>query len=312
MARPPLEVLRKLDEQIVDCYDPALGLTLPEQIAWAVSVVRRIDDGGGDEEDAGAIWLRLLTALLRDPAAPRLRTLILADWTEHAYDPWDVAYEEGDPLPLMKRHAGRLAGLERLHVGAFPGELPPARGVCQGIAAALAKLPALQRLDLHGAQGWTLVPAAGHPRLRTLVMHVGEADDDPLAALIAAPFPALERLDLWLGPGVAEDLDEEEFAAALASERLPGLRDLSLRGFESSTLLDGLVGQAPALTTLTITHTPELGDEGLARLLEAPWLPRLRRLELRGTGVSAELVAELAAQGPEIVGGDGGEAPLTA
>ena len=51
-------------------------------------------------------------------------------------------------------------------------------------------------------------------------------------------------------------------------------------------------------------YTPELGDEGLARLLAAPWLPRLRRLELRGTGVSAELVAGLAAQGPESVGGD--------
>lgn len=304
MAGSPIEVLRTLDDQIVDCYDPALGLTLPEKIAWAVSVVRRPDDGGADEDDAGATWLRLLTALLRDPGAPRLRTLILADWTEHASDPWDVAYEEGDPLPLMKRHAGRLAGLERLHIGAFPGELPPARGVCQGIGPALAKLPGLQRLDLHGAQGWELVPAAGHPRLRTLVMHVDEAADDPLAALIAAPFPALERLDLWLGPGVAEDLDEAAFAAALTSERLPALRDLSLRGLAAPTLLDGLVGHAPGLTSLAITHAPELGDEGLARLLAAPWLPRLRRLELRGTGVSAELVAELAKQGPEIVGGD--------
>ncbi|MFY0533671.1 hypothetical protein [Nannocystis pusilla] len=67
MARPPLAVLRTLDDQIVDCYDPALGLTLPEKIAWAVAVVRRPDDGGDDEDDAGAIWLRLLTALLRDP-----------------------------------------------------------------------------------------------------------------------------------------------------------------------------------------------------------------------------------------------------
>lgn len=304
MVRPPLEVLRTLDDQIVDCYDPALGLTLPEQIAWAVAVVRRPDDGGADEEDAGATWLRLLTALLRDPAAPRLRTLILADWTEHAFDPWDVPFEDGDPLPLMKRHAGRLAGLERLHIGAFPGELPPARGVCLGVGPALAKLPALQRLDLHGARGWALVPAAGHPRLRTLVMHVGEADDDPLAALSAAPFPALERLDLWLGPGVAEDLDEAAFAAALARDRLPGLQDLSLRGLAAPTLLDELVGHALDLTSLAITRAPELGDEGLARLLAAPWLPRLRRLELRGTGVSAELVAELAKQGPEIVGGD--------
>ncbi|MFZ6179156.1 hypothetical protein [Nannocystis pusilla] len=304
MARPPFEVLRTLDDQIVDCYDPALGLTLPEKIAWMVSVVRRPDDGGDGEDDAGATWLRLLTALLRDPGAPRLRTLILADWTEYALDPWDVAFEEGDPLPLMKRHAGRLAGLERLHIGAFPGELPPARGVCQGIGPALAKLPALLRLDLHGEQGWELVPKAGHPRLRTLVMHVGEAADDPLEALIAAPFPALERLDLWLGSGVAEALDEAEFAAALASERLPALRDLSLRGFEAPTLLDALVGQAPRLSSLAITHAPELGDEGLACLLTAPWLPRLRRLDLRGTGVSAERVAELAKQGPEIVGGD--------
>ncbi|PCC73950.1 hypothetical protein SAMN02745121_06130 [Nannocystis exedens] len=304
MARPPLAALRVLDDQVVDCYDPALALTLPEQIAWAVSVVRRPDDGGDDDEDAGAAWLRLLTALLRDPGAARLRTLILDDWTEHALDPCDVAYEDGDPLPLMKRHAHRLARLERLHIGPCPAELPPARGVCQGIGPALAKLPALQRLDLHGAQGWELVPTAGHPRLRTLVMHVAEAADDPLAALVAAPFPALARLDVWLGPEVAEEHEEEAFGAALASGRFPGLRELGLRGLESPTLLDGLVAHELGLESLTITHSPGLEDDGVARLLSASWLRRLRRLELRGTGVSAALRAELAAQGPELVGGD--------
>ncbi|WAS90778.1 hypothetical protein [Nannocystis punicea] len=303
MTRPPLEVLRVLDGQVVDCYDPAIGLTLPEQIAWAVSVVRRPDDGGEDD-DAGASWLRLLTALLRDPGAPRLRTLILDDWSEHALDPWDVTFEDGDPLPLMKRHAGRLARLERLHVGAFPAELPPARGVCQGIGPALAKLPALVRLDLHGERGWELVPAKGHAGLRALVMHVAEPDDGPLADLVEAAFPGLERLDLWLGPAVLESHDDDELGAALASGRFPRLRELGLRGLESSALLDGLAAHELELESLAITHSPELGDDGVSRLLSARWLPRLRRLDLRGAGVSAELAAELAGQGPEIVGDD--------
>lgn len=299
----PRAGLRVLDDQVVDGYDPAHGLSLPDRIAWAVSVAGR-GDAGEDVEDVGARWSGLLQSLLRDPAAPRLRTLILDDWSGQA-DLYDTPYEEGDPLPLMTRHAGRLVGLERLYIGPFPAALPPTEGVCQGVGPALTKLPALTRLDLHGASGWALIPAKGHPRLRTLVMHVGELGDDSLANLIAAPFPALERVDLWLGPeALAEDAGEaEELAAALSSAKLPGLRELALRGLESPALLEALGGQTLELQALAITHALGLGG-ALEGLLQAPWLGRLRRLELSGTGVSAELAAELAARGPVVVGAD--------
>jgi hypothetical protein len=297
---PSGEVLRYLD-QVVDCYDPEIGLTLPEQIAWLVSVAQLPPGDWADEPEA--TWLRLFAALLRERGAPRVRALILHDCSEYTVDGCDIPFEDCDPLPLLRRHAGRLAGLERLHVGVFPAELPPTSGFCQGVGPALAGLPALQWLHLVGERGWELLPPGGHPGLRTLLMHVTEPDDDPLAVLVEARFPALERLDLWLGPAVVDGRDEGALGAALASERFAGLRELALRGLESGELLAELAQQRDlgGVQALAVTHGPVLADEALAELLAAPWLARLARLDLRGTGASAALAAELAARGPEVV-----------
>lgn len=257
----------------------------------------------GWDEDPGGVWRGRLAALLREREAPRLRTLILHDWTAHALDPWDVPFEDGDPLPLLRRHGARLARLERLHVGTLPPGLPPAEGRCQGVGPALAGMPALRRLHLVGAEGWELLPPAGHPGLQELVMHVGEVGDDPLAVLLAAPFPALERLDLWIG---AELLAEAgALAEALGERRFSRLETLALRGLAETEVLVALAeqdGLGDRLHTLALTDAAELDDVALAPLLAAPWLGRLRCLELRGVGVSQELAAELAARGPTLVG----------
>jgi hypothetical protein len=254
--------------------------------------------------DAGAEWRRLLAALLREREAPRLRTLLLHDWTEHAFDPCDIAYEDGDPNPLLRRHAGRLARLERLFVGAVPFGPPPDHGVCQGVAPALAGLPALVHLHLAGERGWDLVPAAGHPGLRSLLLHVDEPDDEPIATLLAAPFPALAELDLWLCPEAREAAADGSLAAGLADE-FPALQRLALRGLDDPEALAAFVATAPAtsLRELAVTHAPALDDEALAPLCAAPWLARLRRLDLRGTAASPGLAATLAARGLEVVRG---------
>jgi len=305
MARAPSsEVLRYLD-QVVDCYDPEIGLTLPEQLAWLVSVAQLPAGDWADEPEA--TWLRLLAALVRDRGAPRVRTLILHDCSEFTIDGCDIPFEDSDPLPLLRRHAGRLARLERLHVGVFPAELPPTRGFCQGVGPALVSLPALVWLHLVGERGWELLPARGHPGLRTLLMHVAEPDDEPLAALVQAPFPALGRLDVWLGPAVVDGRDEGALGEALASERFKSLRELALRGLASGELLAELFEQRElggGLEALAVTHAPELDDDALAGLLAAPWLARLRRLDLRGTGASAALAAEFAGRGVEVVRDD--------
>lgn len=291
------EALRYLD-QVVDDYDPSLGLALPEQVAWAVSL--DVLESGRLLEDPEATWRAHLAALLRDPLAPRLRTLILHDCSEHTVDACDIPFEEADPLPLLRKHPGRLARLERLHVGVFPPELPPESGFCAGVAPALAGLPALQYLHMVGERGWELVPAGGHPRLRALLLHVAEADDDPLLRLERAPFPALARLDLWAGPALLAEADLAALADALA--RFGSLRELALRGLDGPELLAEVIARgALELHALAITHAPALGDDDLAALLSAPWLAKLRRLDLGGTAISAALADELRARGPEVV-----------
>lgn len=295
----PREVIHYLD-QIVDDYDPSLGLALPEQLACRISLDALSAGPWVDEPEA--TWRAQLGALLRDPMAPRLRTLILHDCSEHTIDGCDIPFDDSDPLPLLRRYGSRLARLERLYVGVFPPELPPPGGFCQGVGPALSGLPALVHLHLVGERGWDLVPAAGHPRLRTISMHVVEPDDAPLAVLERAAFPALEVFDLWAGEAMLADADPAALVDAVA--RMAALRELALRGLEGPELLAELAGRdalAPGLRALAVTHAPGLDDDALSGLLAAPWLARLSRLELGGTAVSAELAAELGARGPEVV-----------
>ncbi len=246
MHTPGPDALRYLD-QVVEVFDPDVGLMLPEQLAARVSLDHL--SSGHDLDDPGAWWRRSLAALLRDPAAPRLRTLILADWTEQAPDPCDVDYEAGDPAPLLRRHGARLTALERLYIGPWPARTPD-DGTCQGIGPALNQLSALRRLHLVGEAGWLLLPSTGHPSLRELIVHVAQPDDSDelLAALLTAPFPALTDLDLWCGEDLTDALADGSFAAGLG--RLTQLRRLTLRGLVDPDVLADLRTRRP-----DVTHT---------------------------------------------------------
>lgn len=184
--------------------------------------------GCGASEDPGARWRRTLAALLRDRKAPRLRSLILAHWTEHAPDPCDIDFESGAAGPLLRRHGGRLVALERLFIRPFPVRSDD--GYCMGVGPALANLPALQRLEMCGQRGWDLLPPAGHARLGALLVNVEEHDDDVLAVLLTAPFPALTVLEPRCCPEVMEALRDGPFVAALASGQFPRLKRLTLSG----------------------------------------------------------------------------------
>lgn len=218
----PLQYL----DQVVEIFDPEAGLMLPERLAALVTL--DLLTGRQTEEDAGVRWRRVLATLLRDGGASRLRTLVLADWTDHAIDGCDIDFESGAAGPLMLQRGRRLAGLERLYIGPFPAQ--PGHGYCMGIGAVLTGLPALQRLELCGQRGWDLLPPAGHARLGELIVDVEEHDDDTLAVLLAAPWPALTRLELRAWPDLVEALLEGSFGQALGGGQFPRLERLTLRG----------------------------------------------------------------------------------
>ncbi len=116
--------------------------------------------------------------------------------------------------------------------------------------------------DLDDLAQLTALGAIGHLRLY-------ESEDDPqrLARLLSSPVWTNLRV-LELGIGACET----EVIQALAKLPLPlSLAELRCEGYTSG-----------------------MGDEGCLALATAPWLPRLRRLDLRGQGLTNGAMTHLA------------------
>lgn len=290
--------------QITEEFDPDLGLILPDQLAYAVRLPLSFDP-----EDPGAAWLACLRALLRDPEAPHLHTLLLEDWSEAAPDPADIDFESGDARILIARHGQRLKALRRLFIGANPHGGEPWEGFCRGLGRAFEALPALRHLHLRGQSGLDLLPPSGHPRLESLHIHIKDSGNDLLDTLFEASFPALRLLDLWEPPELAYVLDEDALSPLLSGKLLPALEHLALRSRSYTVMaqLLELLQAAPLgahLRALSLTHCIELDDDTLTPLLASPWLSRLELLDLRGAvGISDATLAALRARVPRVLAG---------
>lgn len=113
-----------------------------------------------------------------------------------------------------------------------------------------------------------LAGVAALGRIRHLRLYESIVDPERLATLLSAPVWANLRV-LELGIGACET----EVVQALARRPLPlTLSELRCEG-----------------------HISGMGDGGCLALAQAPWLPRLRRLDLRGQGLTNAALTHLAA-----------------
>jgi Ran GTPase-activating protein (RanGAP) involved in mRNA processing and transport len=162
-------------------------------------------------------------------------------------------------------------------------------------AVASPRLAGLTELELVDFDEKTLARLARSPylkRLRTLRLRSGVLARAALQALLVpGRTPQLSRLHLLHCPGA------EALAGLAGSEGARRLTHLELAGgMDHDALTDLLAAPWPALTSLTLTATPD--GEGLAeRLARAPFLASLRALDLSGTcldAAGAEVLAQAA------------------
>ncbi len=126
--------------------------------------------------------------------------------------------------------------------------------ITQGLST---RAPGVEHLVLQGG-GVNLREQLDLPRLRSLELITQHLPAKTLHAIATSKLPVLDTLVLWLGKTSAEP---HEIGALLATP-MPNLREL------------------------TLVHCENL-DDVVAAIVDAPWLPSLRRLDLSSGGLTA-------------------------
>ncbi|MER5748909.1 STM4015 family protein [Streptomyces sp. NPDC002088] len=257
--------------------DRRTPLPEPASVAW-----KFIADW---EEPFEQLWRRFLDEVRTD----EVTALVVGAW-------WGKRDERGiDPvLELLTAEAHRFPRLRAVFLADLESEESEISWIKQGdVTRVLRAWPQLEELGVRGSEDLVIEPLR-HDGLRTLRIESGGLAPAPVRALSACEFPALRRLELWLGTtwygGDCTVEDIEPLLGALG--RCPELRHLGLQNSDIQDEIAAAVAAAPVVAGLESLDLSmgALSDEGGAALLSGQPLTHLRSLNLRHHFMSDELV----------------------
>ncbi|MEU4997878.1 STM4015 family protein [Streptomyces sp. NPDC021622] len=261
--------------------DAADELPPPEAVAW------RFDSYAGEEVFARQ-WRRFLAAVPLE----KVRALVIGPW-------WD-AYDEVGIAPVVELLCAErdgLAGLRALFLADVLSEESEISWIKLGDLTPLLKaFPRLETLGARGGEALVLEPVR-HDFLRSLRFESGGLPAAPVRALGACEFPALERLELWLGTDwYGGDASVADVAPLLSpGGRLPALRHLGLQNSDIQDEIAAAVAGAPVVPQLDslALSMGALSDEGGAALLDGQPLTHLGELDLHHHFLSEPMAARV-------------------
>ena len=248
--------------------------------------------------DADTSMAALLADFVDSCDPGRLEALVIGNWGESASESPDEFLAE------LAARAARLPAFKALFVGDMTYEECEISWITQGDYARLLKaFPQLQALRIRGSTSLAL-PAGAHAGLRELTIECGGLPRDVLQALAQSSFPAIEKLELWLGTdeyGFDGDLDDVR--RAVDQLRTPGLRTLGLRDSEIADEVAQWLADEPWIAQLQTLDLSlgTIGDVGAQALLASPHARGLARLDLSHHYISKPLQQQLRAAIPGVV-----------
>lgn len=216
-------------------------------VTWEHGFIRKARiDGGHDRRESEALLLQIL----RNPSARFLRELEIGChyWGDQNNELMARVLIHGGYRPPLRRLV--LADFDDTKIDCIDISRAPL-GDLTGLGQAF---PRLEDVTLKGC-GWALLGDLWLPNARRFAFRTSTLVKSTLAAILAAPWPALEELEIWLGT--------KEYGANC---EVPDVRPL----FERARF--------PRLRSLRFMNA-EITDEVLPDLLASDLLPRLERLD---------------------------------
>ncbi|MFG2817992.1 STM4015 family protein [Kitasatospora sp. NPDC048365] len=246
----------------------------PAAVAWRI----------GLEYDSPHSFAEAWQRFLDTVDTARVTAVVIGNWAPEEPEPLT------GPLAAIVAAAGRLPALRALFLGDITFEECEISWLqmCD-ITPLFTAYPQLEELVVRGAgedyEGSTRLALGPlrHERLRALRFESGGLPGAVVRAVGACDFPALERLELWLGvPNYGGDWTTADLAPFLGGDALPALRHLGLQNAEQQDEIAALVAQAPVVPRLTglALSMGALTDEGAEALLGGQPLTHLATLDL--------------------------------
>ncbi|WP_327070724.1 STM4015 family protein [Kitasatospora sp. NBC_01302] len=227
-----------------------------------------------------------------------VRAVVIGNWWGDDYDPLTR------PLAAIVAAAGQLPALQALFIGDVVGEECELSWLqMTDITPVLESFAQLEELVVRGASAGygpsdpplSLRPLR-HERLRALRFEAGGLPGSVVRSVTACEFPALERLELWLGvEEYGGDATIADLAPLLAGAGLPALRHLGLENSELQDEIAAAVAGAPVVAQLDGLSLAmgTLTDEGATALLEGQPLTHLSTLDLHHHFLTEAMVERL-------------------
>jgi uncharacterized protein (TIGR02996 family) len=146
------------------------------------------------------------------------------------------------------------------------------------------------------------------PELRSFTIETGGLDKESLKSIIAADWPKLEHLEIYLGQdNYGGDCTVADLQPILDGKIPKGVKYLALCNNEIADELAGVIGEAKVLAQLETLDLSKstLSDEGARHIItHAKRFAHLKRLDLTECYLSEQMVAELGKLGPHIDAGE--------
>lgn len=273
-------------------YSPGEGLNDPEGTAYRLGI-------GYDQAEEGLTTAALLEQFLGERQSRHLRALVIG--------PWDGIYDGGHGFDVVVealiKAAEKLPALEALFLGDVTYEECEISWInLSDVTPLLEAFPTLQHFRIRGGNELVLGPLE-HSGLRSLVVEAGGLPPFVVRSIGASSFPNLEELELWLGTSnYGGDATPEDIEPILQADRLPKLKRLALRNAEIADQVAEALADAPILRQLDSLDLSDgtLGDQGALALLSLGNLSGLKRLAVRHSYITGEVLDGLKATGVEL------------
>jgi hypothetical protein len=227
------------------------------------------------EWDAKEEFGTLVSQLAAHPNAAKVEALVIGSFFNEVLD------SPGPAIDALIANAAAFASMKALYFGDVSTEHSEISWVECGNQAALANaFPNLELLHIRGA-GNGVMTGLSLPKLRSLTIETGGLRPTVVRDVLAAPLPALEHLELWLGtPEYGGETTIGDLEPLLSGSVHPQLKYVGLRNSEMADEIAIAIAQSPRMATvveldLSLGTLSDQGFEALANMLPSQNLKRL-------------------------------------